>query len=43
MANYIAKCRQCGKRLKDPDDKPIYVVVTDEYFCNQKCLSNNAK
>jgi len=43
MKTYTAKCRTCGKRLKDPDDAPIYVVATDEYFCNQKCLNKNAK
>ena len=39
--SYKAKCRQCGKTVKDPDDEPIYVVRTDEYFCNQKCLTKN--
>ena len=43
MSNYYAKCRECGKKIKDPADNPIYVVATDEYFCNQKCLTKNAK
>ena len=43
MRIYIAKCKTCGKKLKDPDDDPIYVFATDEYFCNQKCLDKDAK
>lgn len=35
---YKAKCKTCGATLKDPDDDPIYVVATDEYYCDQKCL-----
>jgi len=43
MKNYRTKCKQCGKKLKDPADEPIYVVRTDEYFCNQECLTKNAQ
>ncbi len=51
MKNYYTKCKQCGKKIKDPADDPvndladglIYIVRTDEYFCSQKCLTENAK
>lgn len=49
---YITKCRGCGRRLRDPDDNPIYVArsvekprnkKTDEgeYFCCQACIDRN--
>ena len=41
MTEYTAKCRQCRKKVKD--SKAIYVVATDEYFCTQKHLTENAK
>jgi hypothetical protein len=41
VAEYKAKCRECGKAVKDSE--AIYVVATDEYFCDQKCLDTNAK
>ena len=37
--NYIAKCKACGRTVKDPKDDPIYVVQMDAYFCDQKCLT----
>lgn len=42
---YKAKCRECGKTLIDKGggEFPIYVVSTDEYFCNQICLSKYRK
>jgi len=41
MEQYRAKCHTCKKVLKDPNpdgEDPIYVVATDEYYCNQECL-----
>lgn len=49
MKQYIVKCKGCGKRLRDPGDKLIYVVRSvqkpinkksdeGEYFCSQRCM-----
>ena len=49
---YIVACKGCGKRLRDPLDKPIYVarsvkkpvhkkVDSGEYWCSQKCMDKN--
>lgn len=36
MKTYKAKCRNCGK-LKTEEHLEIYDVITDAYFCNQRC------
>jgi hypothetical protein len=28
-----SECEQCGKKLKDPGDDPIYVVALNKLFC----------
>jgi len=38
---YIVKCRGCGKRLRDPADKPIYISQLDEYWHSQRCLNRH--
>ena len=48
MKRYRAKCRECGGKILDPkldenDPEPIYVVATDEYFCNEECFDKNRK
>ena len=30
-------CAQCGKKLQDPKDNPIYVAPLDLYFCDGTC------
>ena len=40
MKQYKAKCHTCGKILKDPNPDgpdPIYDVVNDIYYCDDKC------
>lgn len=34
---YECECGQCGRKMKDPQDAPIYVAVFDAYFCNAEC------
>ena len=51
MRQYICYCKGCRKRLRDPEDDPIYVVrakkprnkKTDEgeYWCSQKCMDRH--
>ena len=38
MRTYTAQCRQCDKKVKDDDKEVVYVVATDEYFCNDNCM-----
>ena len=35
--HYVTHCGQCHRRLKDPLDAPLYVVVPDKYFCDAAC------
>jgi hypothetical protein len=44
MRKYTPKCAYCGKKLEDTCESPfpIYVVATDEYYCNQGCLDKQA-
>lgn len=37
VTQYRCICAECQKRLFDPRDNPIYVVVLDKYFCSEKC------
>lgn len=38
MSNqYVCKCGQCHKVMRDQKENPIYVVALDKYFCSDKC------
>jgi hypothetical protein len=46
VRNYFTKCGFCKKKLKDPEDNPIYVIrdtMFGAYYCNQTCLDEQAK
>lgn len=34
---YKCECSECGKKLEDPKDNPVYVAPLDKYFCDDKC------
>ena len=38
---FICHCKGCGKRLRDPEDNPIYLVRDNEYWCSQPCMNRN--
>jgi hypothetical protein len=41
MRQYKARCKGCGKIVKDPEDDPIYLVRDDEYWCSQECIDGH--
>jgi hypothetical protein len=34
---YESKCSECKTAIKEPPNKPIYVVFFDKYFCIAQC------